>query len=117
MLCAQKSGLIMCFLHQAKCICSNYELYLKEVQKLRLIYSNNGYFIWFIDNTLKQFEEQSAAKTNSQKPEKDFVFTLGLPYFGNSLCQFTEKLNVLVKRKFNIDIHGYYTNFKTGSCF
>ena len=57
-----KFGLIMCFLHQAKCICSNYELYLKEVQMLRLIFSNNGYSNWFIDNTLKQYEAVAYAR-------------------------------------------------------
>ena len=72
----------MCFLHQAKSICSNYELYLKEVQKLRLMFNNNGYSNSFIDNTHKKFEEQSAAKNNSQKTEKDFFFTISLPYFG-----------------------------------
>ena len=38
-----KSVLIMCFLHRAKPICSNYKLYLKKLQKLRLIFYNNGY--------------------------------------------------------------------------
>ena len=112
-----KSGLIMCFLHRAKSICSNYELYLKEVQKLRLIFNNNGYSNWFIDNTLKKFEEQSAAKNKSQKTEKDFFFTLGLPYFGNSSRQFAKKLSVLIKRKFDVDINVYYTTFKTGFYF
>ena len=88
----RKSGLIMCFLHRAKCICSNYELYLNEVQKFRLIFNNNGYFNWFIDNTLKKFEEQPAEKNNSQKTENDFFFTLGLPYYGNSSRQFAKKL-------------------------
>ena len=112
-----KSGLIMCFLHRAKWICSNYELYLKEVQKLRLILNNNGYSNWFIDNTLKKFEEQSAAKNNSQKTEKNFSFTLGQPYFGNSSRQFAKKLSDLVKRKFDVDINVYYTTFKTGFYF
>ena len=94
-----KSGLISCFLHRAKSICSNYELYLKEVQKLRLIFNNNGYSNWFIDNTLIKFKGQSAAKNNSKKTEKDFFFTLGLPYFGNSSRQFAKKLSVLVKKK------------------
>ena len=111
-----KSGLIMCFLHRAKSICSTYELYLKEVQKLRLIFNNNGYSNWFIHNTLKKFEEQSAAKNNSQKTEKDF-FTLGLPYFGNSSRQFAKKLIFLVKRKFDVDTNVYYTTFKTGFYF
>ena len=112
-----KSGLIMCFLRRAKSICSNYKLYLKEVQKLRLIFNNNGYSNWFIDNTLKKFEEQSAAKNNSQKTKKDFSFTLGLPYFGNSSRQFAKKLSVLAKRKFDVDINVYYTTFKTGFYF
>ena len=94
---------------------SNYELHLKEAQKLRFIF--NGYSYWFIDNTLKKLEEQPAAKNNSQKPEKDFFFTLSLPYFGNSSRQFAKKLSVLVKRKFNVDINVYYTTFKTGSYF
>ena len=94
-----KSVLIMCFLHRAKSICSNYELYLKEVQKLRLIFNNNGYSNRFIDidNTLKKFEEQSAAKITAKKQKKDFFFTLGLPYFGNSSRQFAKKLSVLVQ--------------------
>ena len=112
-----KSEWIMCFLHRAKNICSNYELYLKEVQKLRLIFNNDGYSNWFIDNTLKKFEEQSAAKINSQKTEKDFFFTLGLPYFGTSSSQFAKKLSVLVKRKFDVDINVYCTTFKTGFYF
>ena len=29
-----------------------------------------GYSNWFIDNTLKKFEEHSAAKNNSQKQKK-----------------------------------------------
>ena len=67
------------------------------MQNLRLIFNNNGYSNWFIDNTLKKIEEQPAAKNNSQKPEKDFFFILDLPYFGNSLRQFAKKLSVLVK--------------------
>ena len=49
-----KSGSIMCFLHRSKRICSNYELYLEEVQKLLLIFNNNGYSNKYIDNTLKK---------------------------------------------------------------
>ena len=67
------------------------ELYLKEVQNLRLIFNNNGYSNSFIESTLKKFEEQPAAKNNSQKPEKDFFFTLDLPYFGSSSRQSAKK--------------------------
>ena len=56
-------------------------------------------------------------KITVKKPEKDFFFTFGLPYFGNSLRQFAKKLSVLVKRKFDVDINVYYTTFKTGFYF
>ena len=70
-----KSGWIMCFLHRAKCICSNYELYLKEVQKLRLIFNNNGYSNWFIDNTLKKLKSNLQQKI-TVKTQKKISFLL-----------------------------------------
>ena len=69
-----KSGLIMCFLNRAKCICSNNEFYLKEVEKLHIIFNNNGYSNWFIENTLQKFEEQPAAKNKQSKTRKRFLF-------------------------------------------
>ena len=76
-------SLLFLLLLSLKCVTAAYELYLKEVQKLRLIFNNNGYSNWLIDNTLIKFEEQSTAKNSSQKPEKHFFYTLCLPYFEN----------------------------------
>ena len=106
----------MYFLHRAKCICSIYELYLKKVQKLSLIFNNNGYSNWFIDNTFKKFEEQPAAKiTVKNKKKIPFLF---------SACRILEilhanllKNSVLVKRKFNVDNNVYYTISETGSYY
>ena len=107
----------MCFLHRARFICSNYILYLKELQKLCLIINKNVYSNWFINNAFMKFKEHPVAKNNSQKPEKDFVFPLSLLYFENTLCQFARKFSVLVERKFNIDINVHYVTFKTGFYF
>ena len=95
-----KPGMTTCFLHRAKCICSKYELYLKEVQKLRLIlkevqklrliFNNNGYSYWFINNTFKKFGEQPATKNNSQKPEKDFYLLLA--------CRILENLHTNLQK-------------------
>ena len=71
-----KSGLIMCFLHRAKSVCSNYELYLKEVQKLRLIFNNNGYSNWFIDNTLKKNLKSNLQQKITVKKRKKISFLL-----------------------------------------
>ena len=32
------TGLIKCFLHRAKNICSNYSLYMQEIEKLRTLF-------------------------------------------------------------------------------
>ena len=49
-----KSGLTMGFLHRAKNICSTCELYLQELNKLRVIFQMNGYPNLFINNTIKK---------------------------------------------------------------
>ena len=73
-----KSGLIMCFLHRAKNICSSCELYLQELNKLRIIFQKNGFPNLFINYTFKKFEE---LKANTKKKMRKKFFTIGLPYF------------------------------------
>ena len=67
-------------------------------------------------NTLKKFEEQPAAKNNSQKPEKDFFLLLACHILEILHTNLLKKFSVLVKRKFDADINEYYT-FKTDSYF
>ena len=84
----------MCFLHRAKNICSSCELYLQELNKLRVIFQMNDYPNLFIKDTIKKFEELKAnTKVKKEKCEKDFLFTIGLPYFGKTY-QFSKRLKV-----------------------
>ena len=53
----------------------------------------------------------------NKKCEKDFLFTIGLPYFGKIFYQFSKRLKVLIKNKFNVNINVYYATPKTGSYF
>ena len=75
----------------------------------------NGYPNLFIINTLKKFEELMA--NTKEKCEKDLLFTIGLPYFGKISHQFSKRLKVLIKNKFDVDINVFYTTVKTGSYF
>ena len=52
---AWETGLITCLLHRAKIVCSNCELYAREVKKLHRIFQNKGYPNWFINNIKKNF--------------------------------------------------------------
>ena len=107
----------MCFLRRAKNIYFTCELYLKELNKLRVIFQMNGYPNLFINDTIKKFEKLKANTKEKEKCEKHFLFTIGLPYFGKISHQFSKRLEVLIKNKFNVDIYVYYIRLKTGSYF
>ena len=79
------------------------------------IFCNNGYPGWFINNTIKKFEKRQ--NNPAVKYEPDFLFTIGIPFFGKASRVFEKRLTALVKTKFNVDINVYYTCFKTGSYF
>ena len=109
-----KSGLLMCLLHRAKNICSTYNLYLQEVKCLRNIFSSNNYPDWFLDKIIKKFQESNK---QTDKYEKDFMFTIGIPFYGEASRTFAKRLCTYVKNKFHVDINVYYVCFKTGSYF
>ena len=52
-----------------------------------------------------------------QKYEKDFLFTIRIPYYGKTSNHFAKRLANLIKLKFNIHINVYFTTMKTASCF
>ena len=105
----------MCLLHRAKKICSSIELYVQELKRLRHIFHNNGYPDWFINNTIEKFEKRQNNPLDKYEP--DFLFTIGIPFFGKASRVFAKRLTALVNTKFNVDINVYYTCFKTGSYF
>ena len=49
------------------------KLYAREVKKLCRIFQNNGYPDWFINNVIKNIEENNNTSSNY---EKDFMFTI-----------------------------------------
>ena len=59
-----KSGLILCFLNQAKRICSSEFLFHKEVSKLKKMFLNNGYPSSFFDKILASFQSSNKFSQN-----------------------------------------------------
>ena len=112
---AWKSGLITCFLHRAKLICSNIHLFNSEVNKLRNIFSQNAYPKQFFDTVFKKFNFGYGIK--QQKTDKNFDLRLGIPYFGKPSHKFSCSLTKLIHKRFAIDLAVYYTTMKTASYF
>ena len=61
--------------------------------------------------------EKFNCNSKPEKYEKDFLFTIGLPYYGKTSNQFAKRLANLIKLKFDIDINVYFTAMKTASYF
>jgi len=110
----------MCLLYRAKSICSRFDLYMQELKRLRNIFHENGYPDWFINKTINKFDQLNEYVPENY--EKDFLFFIGILFFGsflNVFC-FASFLNVFcsfVKTKFHVDINVYYKCFKTSSYF
>ena len=95
-------------------MCSNCELHAREFKTLCRIFQNNGYPNWFINSVIKNFEENNNTSSNY---EKDFMFTIGLPYFGKPSYQFVKKFSNFVEMKFDMNINVYYVTSKVESYF
>ena len=113
---AWKSGLITCLLKRAKIICSDYELFKDEITKLRCIFAKNCYPNWFFNKCLKKFENDTKPDSLDKEVD-DYLYILGLPYFGRPSRKFASQLSTLLKQKFDVRIFTYYTSLKTGSYF
>ena len=71
----------------------------------------------FINETILEIRRIKGKYKRKKKCENNFLFTIGLPYFGKISHQFSKRLEVLIKKKFNISINVYYTTLQNGSYF
>ena len=77
-----KTGVIKTLLHRAFHICSNWDNFHNEVERLKQLLTNNNFPISIIDKTLKQFLEKRV--TNEQPSPTSSHITL---YFQGQMCR------------------------------
>ena len=98
-----------------KNICILLGFVFQELKNLGFVFQGNGYPNWFVNNVINDFDKR--CDDPPEKIEKEYLYTIGVPYFGRASRQFAKRLINLVKIKFAVDINVYYTTFKTGSYF
>ena len=75
-----KTGLLMGMLHRAKRICSNDLMFMKEVEKLKVMFKKNGYPNKFFDMVLENCKSIWNNLINNEKKDIDFEFILKVPF-------------------------------------
>ena len=110
-----KRGLILCLLNTAKKLCSSPNLFNKEVDKLRCMFSDNGYPVGFFNSVLHKFTAVHENVTTDESDEDTVI--LKVPYLGEISYEFSKKLKVLIGNKFNVKVRVVFTSFKVGQYF
>ena len=112
-----KAGLVRCMLHRAWIVCSSYELFMKETDKLRCMFSKNGYSSKFFHETLASFLADRYTPKRPPKDELETKFLLKIPYFGKPSIEFKNKMKDLILKHFNANIVCVYNSCKVSSYF
>ena len=91
-------------------------MFKDEIIKLRCIFGKNCGSRWFFNKCLRKFENNTKPESQD-KDVDDYVYILGLRYFGKPSRKFASQLSTLLKKRFNVRIFTYYSSLKTGSYF
>ena len=113
-----KKSLIFGALNRAKIICSNRDLFLEEVENLRVIFWKNGYSNSFFNNIYDIFIHKQASNREVSKDEtEERRFFIRIPYVGTISHDFKQKLTKLFYNDLNVNISPVFNTFKVSNFF
>ena len=112
-----KTGLLTGMLHRAKRICSNDLTFMNEVEKLKVMFKNNGYSIKFFDSVLEKCKIVWDNPNNNEKKDIDFEFVLRVPFTGKPAFDFKHKICDMIFQEFKISPCVCFTSTKVGHYF
>ena len=129
-----KSGLIKFFLHRAHNLCSNDQLLIKEIAKLREIFYKNGYSNIFFDQVVQQYKEKIKLNEQTKLQQKEQELTreeemtekdeqnktkmkLRIPYIGGASILFSKRIRRLIRNATNDDCQIIYETTKVKDHF
>ena len=92
-----KTGLIKCLLDRSWKICSNLDLFHKEIQNLKLILLKNEYPITILNKEIKRFLRDKFEPRLNYRVKGKPVF-LVLPYGGEKTDELKRRLNSLINK-------------------
>ena len=107
-------------LNRAKNICSDCHLFKNEVEKLKLMFCNNGYPNNFFDKVFYQFINTRKTNLNqtqrTNKKEKETI-TVEIPYVGKQSHIFAKDISKLIWKFSAVHSTPVYKTYKVGNYF
>ena len=110
-----KLGLMTCLINRAYTVCSSWELFHNELEKLKDIFSSNGYPVNLFWETVNKFVTKKF-DDNSSKEKDDMKYVLCLPYIGHASLDFRKKL-IKLYRRLGVNVCVVFKAFKVGNYF
>ena len=116
-----KTNLVVGMLNRAFSICSNWQLFHKEIKNIKAILIKNGYPEDWIDDRIKSFIDSKLINTNNtdrnQTTDKIEIFTK-IPYYGPESRKFAGKVeNILNKDDNDIRVKAVFHTTKLKNFF
>ena len=112
-----KKGLLFGALHRAKMICSNQDLFMSEIKKLKEIFWKNGYSESFFTQIYQSFEQKQSVSNVDVNSEADFKYIFKIPFLGGVSHKFKDKITSLFFNDLRININPIFTTFKVQNYF
>ena len=115
-----KAGLIFCFLHRARKICSSADIFSREVHLLRDLFCENGYPIKFFEKVFEKFQQRISSPPQDDEASDDEdtrPYILKLPFVQNESAVFAKKLQNILLQKLGVQIKIVYKSCKLSSFF
>ena len=111
-----KKGLIIGALHRGYSACSSWTSFHCEIEKLKNIFTSNGYPLEFINKIVHDFLNKKFISKNEEVKDERPKITFKIPYIGLPSLQLKRKLKKIFK-DINIDINIVFSSTKVASYF
>ena len=115
-----KTGLFHTLIHRADHICSSWEIFHNEIERLTTIFSKNGYPLSFIQNQVRKFLNSKFSGNLSPLHTDQYLSTnvIKIPYIGTPSIIFKKRLKQQFKKiSNNFTISCSFFTAKLGCCF
>ena len=95
-----KRNLIMCLVHRAYSICSNYIRFCKELDFLRNFFLINGFPLTFIENTIRIKLNNIFIHKQQMLTVPPKILYLKIPFYGTNSYKLKRKITQMMKKYF-----------------